>query len=315
MEFISADQTDPKTLNTLNFDLFIAAAGYEKRCTYLLEKYDIHAEKKIAIAFKEKFNELFRKRTNQILTSHGFLFYEISGNDHLALEDWLQQVFSQNGKKKLQILLDYSCMTKMWYSTIIHYFIREEKKFDHITIYFSYTPASFGSPKKVKAPKKAQSINIGTKEVDPGKPKALVIGLGYEKGRAEFLIKKVKPAIVYLMYADPAPDEKYVISVFKMNQDILTEVEPRNMINYPLNDLAKTNELLTNLCLDLRLRYNVILAPLGPKVHALNCILLATRYPDIDVWRISSGSNVSVYDRIAGSDPLVLKVVFNNEED
>ncbi len=101
----------------------------------------------------------------------------------------------------------------------------------------------------------------------------------------------------------------------KATRILLTAWRCRNLFNYPLNDLSRINDLLTNLCLDLRLKYNVILAPLGPKVHALNCILLSTSYPDVDVWHISSGNSESPYDRTAGSDPLVLEVMFINEDE
>ncbi len=315
MEFISAVQRNPELLNSIHFDIFIVAAGYEKRCTFLLEGHRIAADRKFAIAFREKYNELHRKHNNQILQENGFSFVELSGNDSLTLDAYLKENVFNTDKNHLKILVDYSCMSKLWYSTIISFFIRDEIRFKSIMTYFSYTPASFSMPRKVKLPKNAESIHLGMKKFDPSKPTALVIGLGYETGRAEFVRKKIKPDVTYLMYADPAPDNQYVENIFKTNQDIINEVEVRNLINYPLNDLSRINELLTNLCLDLRLKYNVVLAPLGPKVHALTCILLSTRYPDVDVWRIGTGRSESPYDRTAGSDPLVLEVLFSGDEE
>ncbi len=315
MEFISSDQIDTHSLNSIHFDIFIVAAGYEKRCTYLLKNYTISAENKYAIAFKEKFNELNRKRNNEFLKENGFTFLEISGTDAQSLDIFLSKEVFSSAKRDLKILVDYSCMTKLWYATIVNFFTREEGRFNSVRAYFSYTPASFSIPKRIKPAKKAEPIHVGLNKFDPSKQTALVIGLGHEKGRAEFLRKKVNPDFISLMYADPAPDNQYVENVFRMNQNIMNEVDVRNLINYPLNDINKINDLLTQLCLDLRLKYNVILAPLGPKLHALCCVLLATRFPDIDVWRVSAGSNELAYDRDAGSDPIVLEVDFTGDEE
>ncbi len=174
----------------------------------------------------------------KILQDHGFSFIRLSGNDSTSLDRFLNDNIFDTGKKDLNILIDYSCMTKLWYSTIINYFVSDESLFHTVRAFFSYTPASFNAPKKVKSPKKAESIHVGMKKFDPSKPTALVIGLGYEKGRAEYVQKKVKPDMTCLMYADPAPDTQYVESVFRMNQEIINGVEVRNLINYPLDNLT-----------------------------------------------------------------------------
>ncbi len=102
------------------------AAGYEKRCIFLLENYKIKADKKIALAFREKSNQLHRKANNLALSQNGFTFIEMSGNDPSGLDKFLSSDVFQTGRKNITILVDYSCMTKLWYSTIINYFIREE---------------------------------------------------------------------------------------------------------------------------------------------------------------------------------------------
>jgi hypothetical protein len=79
--------------------------------------------------------------------------------------------------------------------------------------------------------------------------------------------------------------------------------------------MEKSDRLLTDLCLDLRLNYRIILAALGPKPFALICMLVGARYPDIEVWRVGAGKLESVYDRIPVGEPLVYSVEFGNHED
>jgi hypothetical protein len=38
------------------------------------------------------------------------------------------------------------------------------------------------------------------------------------------------------------------------------------------------------------------------------CLLIATKFPDIDVWRVSSGDSGNKYDRLAAdTDPIFVK--------
>lgn len=125
--------------------------------------------------------------------------------------------------------------------------------------------------------------------------------------------KTLKPALTMLLYADPSHDLKYVEKVFNNNRELIEETEVRNLYNFPTN-LKKTNELLTNLCLSLRTKYNVVIAPVGPKVLSLLALLLASRFPDINVVRISSGASAAVYDRVPCNDPLIYAAEFVSDD-
>ena len=233
----------------------------------------------------------------------------------MILEERLKHIIQSFDKNSLNILVDYSCMTKLWYASIINYLILQEEDFRKIRLFFSYTPAEFSIRKKIKLPSKVSSLSMGLSKFDPSKPTALLIGMGIEKGLSRFIYKKIKPEFCCLMYADPAPDENYVRDVFDNNQEVINLVDVRNLVSYPLNDLEKTDEILTDICLQLRLRYNVILVSVGPKVFSLSCLLLAIRYPDVDVWRVSASQNSTIVDRIPVGNPIILEVVLSGRDD
>jgi hypothetical protein len=148
-----------------------------------------------------------------------------------------------------------------------------------------------------------------------GKPIALVMGLGYEKDRAEFLRRSVDPAETYCFYADPCGDERFVEKVYVNNFKLIDSLHRSHVYNYPLHDMEKTDKLLTDLCLELRINYRIMLAPLGPKPFALISMLVGARYPDIEIWRVGAGKLESVYDRIPEGEPLVYRVEFGRDED
>ena len=314
MELVSTEQITFNELYASVFDLILAVSGYESRSTYLVERIKPQGEKKFVLAFEEKSDELFRIENDRKYKQMGFSFISLSGNKCVEIDSILSSLPDQN-KTFLNILIDYSCMTKLWYASIINFFLRTDLPNTRISLFFSYTPSRFTEPKKPKHFKIVEPIGCSTHGIIKGKPLALVIGLGYEKDRAEFLRKALDPEETYIFYADPADDDRFIEKVYVNNFRLIDKLHRNRVFSYPIRDLKKIDLLLTDLCLDLRLNYKIILAPLGPKPFALCCLLLAARYPDIEVWRVSAGSSESVYYREPFGEPLIYRVDFGPGED
>lgn len=315
MELLKSKQISPDDLQSFNYDLFLLASGYEQRSIYLAQNFHINANTKIALAFQERTKDYSRKSNDKFLIDNGFHLILSSGDQTSTIDPILDEVLKNSEKDHLYILIDYSSMTKVWYSELINYLISKTDTCDYITVHFSYTPAIYNEPKKAGNIKFNNPVSFpGKKKPETGKPTALVIGLGLDHQSAEYIWKTVKPELTVLLYADPTHDVQYVEKVFKFNQFLLDNTEVRNLINYPLNDLEKTDEIITNLFLGLRIRYNLVVAPLGPKVLALLILLMASRYPDINVLRVSSGANALPFDRIPFSNPLIYSAEFVSDE-
>ncbi len=315
MEFHSAMQISHENLNRTDYDLFILAAGYELRSVYLAVDFSIKADVKLALAFEEKSKESQRRNNDVLLIGKGFDFMTFSGEQSVEMSPIFSQLSQGSEKEELFILVDYSSMTKVWYSGILNFLIRDETLRKKLTVHFSYTPAIYNEPKKAGPVRFNKLISFPSgKPADSNKPTALIIGLGLDYSRSEFLLKNIKPELTTLLYADPSNDIKYVERVFQNNQEIIEQTGVRNLFSFPLDNLDRTNEILTDLCLSLRSRYNVIVAPIGPKTLTLLALLLAARYPDISVVRISQGSGASIFERTPCCKPLVYSVEFLPEE-
>ena len=87
------------------------------------------------------------------------------------------------------------------------------------------------------------------------------------------------------------------------------------MINLPLDDLNSTIETVTNLILNLRLKSNIIIAPLGPKTFSLVSMLINAHYPDVDIWRIRSNMLQPEIKKQALLSPIILKVSFTGADE
>jgi hypothetical protein len=314
MDLLNSKQVSFDQVYSSDIDLVIGVSGYEKRSPYLMERIKLGSETKLVLAFEERMKELNRPENDRIFRKLGFRTITASGNCALDVGKLIACIPEIN-KKVLRILVDYSCMTKPWYASFIEYFSFNSLPFQKVHILFSYTQSAYVEPRKPKPLRVAEPMGYGSHGIMAGKSIALVMGLGYEKDRAEFLRRAVNPEETYCFYADPSTDSRFVEKVYINNFKLIDSLHKSHVFPYPMEDMKKTDRILTDLCLDLRLKYRIILAPLGPKPFALLSMLIGVRYPDVEIWRVGAGLLENVYDRIPRGEPLVYSVEFGHDED
>ncbi len=317
MELINIEQIDPLHLGEIDFHFFIGASGFEKRCPYLVSNFAVKADRFIVLAFREKPNDHQRKLNDDFFKERNYEVISVSGAENVSLHKFLNPEATLNpSAKEINIIVDYSCMTKKWYASIISELVKNEEDKNVYNLFFSYTPAVFRPEAKSRAFRLKESIPVN-KDVnqDKGKPVALIIGLGTDKKKAEYIARNIKHQELVLMYADPAINREYVINLLQNNQDLINSVEIRNFINFPIHNLEKINRILVNLVLELRLNYKVVIAPVGPKVFTLVSLLISSRYPDVEVKGFSSGGNENTSLKEPASNPIILKTTFSNLDD
>lgn len=315
MELDNIEQVDFETIKNYQFDVLIVVSGYENRCTYLVEHFSASPLTKIVFAFTEKSKDGFRPGNDEFFRNLNFDFRESSGSTGNEIQKCLEEISENINNKRLRILVDYSCMTKEWYATIVNYFVNWDLNVEEVELYFSYTPSVFEKSKKAGILKRLTRKPVNHVFETQNKPVSLVLGLGYNQYPAIELIRRVRPARTFAFYSDPSIDDRFVKEVEMRNKELLKGLPADNIFRYPMNDLKEINLSLKDLCMDIRLDSQVILAPLGPKPFALSCMLLSARYPDIWVWRVNSGDSDQYYDWKPFGTPLVCKAVFKNDDD
>lgn len=314
MDLLKTKQVSKEVLESVEFDLFIAATGFEERCCWLINKFNIQAKKKIALVSSNNHRSLFKNKNTKIFRKNSFSFIDISLDENDALIKFFEEFLESILNNKLKILIDYSGMTKVWYAGIVNFLSSLEDTSYNFQIYFSYTPVEKFKAKKAKPIKLIESLNHPLRTKKNDKETTLIIGLGIEPGKIDYLREKIKPKKIILLYPDPAY-KSYVELLFEVNKDIIAEVDMRNMINYPLYDIDKTNEILTDLILDQRLNSNIIIASLGNKSFSLLSMLIALRYPDIEILKTRTNSIYTEYKKQSISEPIILETVFTGSEE
>jgi len=280
-------QIELKKLLKLNtIDIFLCANNHEDRSLSLYDvlRSQIEIRKAYAFCYEKDFLNVNAQGLQGVLVSD---YYQI-----INLLDRL--LIDLENKDSINIVVDYSCMTKPWYYTIVLYLKNRNINFNSINTFFSYTPALFVKPKPPK-PNKEIGPLPGKYSIPTDKPKALIVGLGYEKNKAEGIIEHLEPKTSYLFYTSPASDPEFVKIVEKNNR-ILLEERSSNVIKYPFNNLLYLEKKLTNLCDQLSSEYSIIIAPLGPKPFTFISVMLSVKYNNIDIWRVGSGTDINRYN-------------------
>ncbi|MBN8672815.1 MAG: hypothetical protein J0L56_01710 [Chitinophagales bacterium] len=294
------------------YDVLIAASGYETRATTLSEKVHTRVRRKCSIGFKERSEHPQRIKNDKVFHDMKFDTYSAREGSFEDVINVLDEILAKEiFQEKLSIIIDYSCMTKVWYATILNFFLNKYSELSSLEVIFSYSPSQFSVP-KMPMPNRYMGPIPGIFRVSASyKPTALILGLGYEKETAKGLMEYLDPQETYSFYSKPAYDDRFSEIVEKNNEKLLASLGSDHVYTHSMSDIKTTDSLLSSLCMSLRSNYRVILAPLGPKPFSLLCLLLATKFPDIDVWRVSSGDSGNIYDRLPfNCAPILCRTVF-----
>jgi hypothetical protein len=291
------------------FDAFIAASGYEERATYTLTTLPVASiPRKIAFGFGDRTTGR-RKINDTIFDSADVNVVPVDGNSGSAVRAHIVALLDDITSETPRIFVDYSSMTRAWYAGIIEAIAAVKNK-TSVTCVFGYSPASY-SPPSNPTPNAIAGPIAGFCSLDvPDKPSALIIGLGYERERALGILEYIDPAVAFAFYTDPAIDERYTACVVQNNRGLLELLGRDRIFRHPLSDLQRAGSLLVSLYSALADDYRVILAPLGVKPFSLLCLLLASRFLDVDVWRVTAGERGPIHVREPAGPILMLRADF-----
>lgn len=315
MEILNSGQGSCENIQDKHFDLIIAASGIGSKCISLIDNLNITADKKIILNHTGKLYESRPKKNNIISASDLVPVLNFPLNKFAELISFFNDLFDSYKKDALDLFIDISFMNINWLAAVFNFFTNYNSVARLISVYFHTPTSEYFQQKKVKFGLSASSlIHQFNKLSDNTNPRALIIDLSLEAEKAEFIIKKLKPAQLFLMYADPAFNIPYAETVLKNNRSIIDTVEMRNLYNYPFNEPEFIYDKLKSLCLSLRLNYRVIIACLGINFFSLSSLLINSVYPDIDVWTVKSVNQQSVHYNDESADPIIYKVTFINDD-
>lgn len=288
MQIFGTLECNTKLVEDLEFDCLICSSGFEERATHVSKSVEFKVNKKIVIGFKNHETEGYRKSNDAYYNSNGFELLLENADESDKILSILNSLVKSTKGGGIKIAIDYSSMTRVWYSAILYFFDTLNYN-SNVDLFFFYSYSKFAKPLNSDV----RNIHIGPiKNYSflsiPDKPTALIIGLGYEKERA-FGLTEYFDAETYLFVADKSKGVEFYNAVQKANLALLSSAKPENIFEYSLQHLNHSESLLYAVCKSLRSDYRLVLAPTGPKPFSLLCLITSIRLKNIDVWRISAG--------------------------
>jgi hypothetical protein len=299
MQLTNTTQINEAVLAGLEFDLFVGASGYETRAAFAMTQLGSKRFRdKVVFGFEDR-KSCQREENDRVFARHGCIVTPVKGDSVQQVQLILRKWLNERSGTCSRILVDYTSMTRSWYAGIIEA-IRRFDDGGAIECVFVYSPAEFAEPPE-PSPNAIVDPIPGFCGLDvPEKPTALVIGLGYERSRALGLLEYIDPAVTFAFYVDPPLDLRFRDAVLTNNAAVLDKIRKDGsgrIFTHPLLDMQRTSDLLMSLYSGLSDEYRVILAPLGVKPFSLLCLLMASQFRDIDVWRVSAGIKAPPQDR------------------
>jgi len=267
----------------------VVGCGYEQRSRGITSLFSRLPETRIALCFQEFSTSLARQDNETYFRGNGFSLKTIGSNDPQQVQAALDQVIRDLPAHRRSVVIDISTMTRSWHGALIRQ-LRMGNYGDDITTLFTYNPSIFRMPPStVPRNEFVAPVEGFAALTTPELPVAAIIGLGYEKEGALGLQQLLDPALTILFKPNGGDGDRYHDYVLKNNREILARTPPELCFDYSLDSPAQTLSNLASMVGGLTDSYRVVLASLGPKMFGLISFLLTTQFPDISVWRISSG--------------------------
>ena len=293
---------------------FVGASGYEERATAFLPKLAASVKHRIAIGFTEHTNEFSRAENDRKFEQCHFEPRKCSGNDSAEVQNVATEGLRVAKKERGAIAFDISSMTRSWHGAIVRTLIVDSSETE-VDTYFVYVPRKFEKPPKENPPNQIVGPVEGFGALSPPDlPIALLLSLGHERDRALGFMEILDPGRTVLMIPRTLKKDPFYTSVLKNNSEVLRRASERWVFEYRLWQPAATFRMLESICGGLDLSHRIVMAPMGPKLFGLLCFLMAAKYREMSVWRMSSGMHAKPCDVSPDADrPVILKVTWAPE--
>ena len=276
------------------FDLDLAVCGYETRSRYVASVTGDASTERIAIDYRSVDSPLYVEN-HRWYEDHGW---------QLHAETSALRIIAEAAQAPVSIRVDISSMKRETMARVVELTLGLPPG---SVIQYVYSPAQFESSLKAAS----QSLALGAGPVSgffsgairtPSTQVGLVAGLGLEEHRIMGVTELLEPAHTWAFVAD-SDDPRFAESVQDLHRVLLSS-DHTDLYHYDIHSLAEVYNSLESLCFSAGQSYRIVLAPSGPKIFALACLLVAARLSPIQpaVWRVGSLTPTSAPDALPTGD-------------
>ena len=300
-------------LNT-DFHVSIFASGYESRASYLARKINKRKCGNILVfGFKEKNQLESRKINDQFFKTLTDGIININSQEEKEIYATLIHVFeAYNDVKEVNVLVDYTSMSRIWYSGILNFF-RLQNVHSTINVYLNYSLGAYKEDLNLLDYSYSSINSIPSHEgsLSSNNKTTLVLGVGFSPYLIKSVIEEIEPNYIIGILPVPNIKERYQEKSEKIKNDILTR-DIDKWINCSVSDLEaifRTYAEITNDCIHTQ---DILFLSLGPKIFTIASLLVAQRFPQVTCLYLRT-NNSRGDDVTASGDCICSKIVYKNE--
>lgn len=222
------------------------------------------------------------------------------------IKNKLAELVSQRGET-LNVFIDVSCLAR---SSIAEAFVAiGEMACDRpIRLSIGYSLAKFAPPPIVWAKPNRSICPVhpafsGWTIDGASAPLDIVVGLGYEKGKALGAAEYLEPRYRWV-FVPESPEEKYLDEVQRHNKQLI-KADLNRVLNYqvmaPVDTFFSLRSLVEGMTRDAR----PVMLPFGPKIFFAVSLLVAMSIDEAAVWHVD-GENEEYSDRNLSKHSVVM---------
>lgn len=270
--------------------ILIASCGYERRSSYIC-RLRIHGPQMFALDYGGSGSSYDANRAH----------YQAAGWKVIAEDRWHEVLSALDlaCKNGVRVLVDISSMPRRVLASIVECIVLSGARLD---VTFVYAPGRF--EQSFEAAQRSEVLaaepisRFFSGELRPTSvPIGLVIGLGLEAHRALGVMELLEPASTWIFTTYTA-DRRYRQAAEEVHRKLLSTFDQDGLFEYDLRSISETYSTLDSLSFGAGLRYRLILAPSGPKVFTLACLLVGSRREPARpaVWRVGNADQSQAAD-------------------
>jgi hypothetical protein len=313
MELTHLNQINFGELRFEKIDYLIAVCHSNPRCCVLSEKLHDLVPNKILLNFHEPHGNPDQDNYRRFM-DYGFKTVDASQNESGVIEKMFFNICNVEAHH-INIVIDYSCMSKKWYAMIIDSMTKNTYQAERIHLFFSYTPKIFDKKKLKKNIDYIGPILFNRDNLRDVKPVSMIASLDINPNSILEAVSKVKPQKILAFVPQCAHDPEYTQLVVERNRDLLERLDSNSIIHYDMDRPEDINTLLTSYCLDQRIASEVMILPQGPKTFSMMSLLLSVRYPDVKLWEIIMREQAQCESETPVNDPIIVKTSFIGDDE
>jgi len=182
-----------------------------------------------------------------------------------------------------------------------------------VEVDFLYSPAKFSPPLDDTTPnREVGPLPQFAGWSPPGGHSTVVVGVGYEYNKALGAVRYLDPDEIWA-FVPTGHEKRYTRAIEQANEHLWYLVPTERRLNYEVFHPFSTFVTLESFTCGCLREGSVTLLPFGPKLFALNSLLVACMHPKVSVWRVSSGHQGEPRDQLPNRKIVGLSATFAQE--